>query len=94
MDNYADYCYGSLAESPEGIKFLENLGFFSKEDILELKPVSGSEEKVTTIKRLNKTVTCKFCNSPDIVERSVQTRSLDEGETLYTVCRSCKKTYS
>lgn len=94
MDNYTDYCYESLADSTEGTKFLENLGFFCKQDIIDLKPVSGTDEKNIAIKRLNKIVVCKFCNSPDIIERSVQTRSLDESETLYTVCKSCKKTYS
>lgn len=82
MDKYAQYCYDSLMETKEGRKFLENLAYSE-----DLKPVSGKID----IKEDNSGRLCKFCKSLDIIERSVQTRSLDEGETLYTVCKTCKK---
>lgn len=88
MDQYSDYCYGYLADFPEGIKFLKNLGFYNKEDILKLKPVSGKE-----VQNDESLTTCKFCKLPNAIQRSIQTRSLDEGETLYTICKSCGKTY-
>lgn len=82
MDKYAQYCYNSLMETSDGRKFLDDLEYSG-----DLKPVSGKKD----IKEDNNGRLCKFCGSLDIIERSVQTRSLDEGETLYTVCKTCKK---
>jgi DNA-directed RNA polymerase subunit M/transcription elongation factor TFIIS len=94
------YCFDFTASTEKGKKFLKKNGFETFEDVLELYAEKERRKKIqynTNIESViinNKIILCKKCNSGNIKQISVQTRSLDEGETQYIYCKSCTARYT
>jgi DNA-directed RNA polymerase subunit M/transcription elongation factor TFIIS len=84
IDEYSKYCFDVIKSVDE--KYLEKIGFVTEKDIRDL-----FSEKIFVQKKREKK--CKFCKSFTIIERSIQIRSMDEGETLIHYCSNCKKTF-
>ena len=59
-------------------------------DILAELNSKYNQEKLYTV---NNDVKCKNCKSTNIDIQLVQTRSVDEGSTIFINCKSCGKTY-
>lgn len=59
--------------------------------------VSGDQKKVMVIdlgiEDLGTVTVCRYCNGNNVKTQSVQTRSADEGATLFCVCKDCKKSW-
>jgi DNA-directed RNA polymerase subunit M/transcription elongation factor TFIIS len=86
IDEFSQYCFDQLKEKdPE---FLQEIGFTSEKDIANL-----SKENVYYRNDKSSDISCKFCKSLDTIQRSVQIRSVDEGESLINYCNDCKKTF-
>jgi DNA-directed RNA polymerase subunit M/transcription elongation factor TFIIS len=84
MDPYTTFAFDRLNKKFPG--YLKKIGFTTKDDILKCK-TSWIHTSSATI------YTCKFCQSNDVIERSEQLRSMDEGETVIKYCRHCNKTF-
>lgn len=86
IDDYSKYCFDVIKSVDEN--YLKKIGFTSEKDIRDL-----FLERVSVYKENKSEQECKFCHKKDIIQRSVQTRSIDEGETLITYCNNCKKSF-
>ena len=86
IDDYSKYCFDILKRSCP--QYLKDIGFETEESIANL-----NKKDIHVKNTSNNDIHCKYCNSNNIVQRSVQMRSSDEGETLVTYCNECKKTF-
>lgn len=87
MDEYSEYCYKYLKyKDPE---YLKKIGFDTEEKIIELTTTSNKIEKEQN--KNNSQIECPLCKSKNTEIRSQQTRSVDEGESTFILCRNCMK---
>ena len=86
MDEYSLYCFRILQSTTEGVTYLKSIGFTSDQDVIAL-----GESKINEENRAGPV--CVICGGTDTVQRSVQIRSADEGETTIRYCKKCAKQF-
>jgi DNA-directed RNA polymerase subunit M/transcription elongation factor TFIIS len=94
-----EYCFRFTNVTTKGSKLLNRNGFTSFDDVRKLyqekerRKLSRTSLPEDCVIINGKAIKCKFCNSTNIKEISVQMRSTDEGETQLIYCNVCIKRY-
>jgi DNA-directed RNA polymerase subunit M/transcription elongation factor TFIIS len=89
-DDKSEYVINNIS-NPDVYK---KIGFMTPEDLFpeKFQPIKDEIEyrqNITVMEKISTEYTCKVCKASMVTIKGIQTRSLDEGETLYAKCVKC-----
>ena len=90
-DSYSEYVMTNLYKE----ELYNKIGSATPEDIFiekfqDITDEINMRQNITIVGKISTEYMCRVCHARKVIIKGIQTRSLDEGETLYAECTECK----